>query len=161
VGVAAGQAGEPYGVEQVAHLTPALAAGETEDDVRAHGQVGEEAPLLGHVADPALFGGYVAAPVVDGRPADGHGPPVGALETGQYSQQGRLTAARRAEHGNEGAGRHFQVDPRQDAMEAETLVEVGDDQLGRRPGNGPFGRSCSHTGLVARAGRRSKYRPRT
>jgi hypothetical protein len=99
VGVTAGQAAQAHGVEQVAHLAVTLAPGEAEGDVRAHGQVREEAPLLGHVADPALFGRYVVAAVVDGPPADGHGPPVGTLETGQHPQQGRLPAARGAEHG--------------------------------------------------------------
>ena len=150
VGVAAGQAGQAYGIEQVGHLTAALAAGKPEGDVRSHVEVGEKASFLGHIADPAPLRGDVTAVVVDGGPRDGDRSLIRPLETGQNSQERCLAAPGRPEHGGEGPGGDLEVDARQDTVGPEPFVQVGDDDFRRqargRSREGPW--SCRPGGAA-------------
>ena len=161
VGVAAGQAGQAYGIEQVGHLTAALAAGKPEGDVRSHVEVGEEASFLGHIADPAPLRGDVTAVVVDGGrppmvtvPLSGRSKPARTLSSVVLPlPDGPSTAVKDPA----GTSRWTPVKTR---WGPNPLCRLATTTSGGRPEAGPTG-ARGHAALVARPGSRSKYRPST
>ena len=149
MGIPAAQAAEADHLQELLEVPgPALLAGYAEGHVAQHVQVREERTLLGDVADASPLGGHEPATVVDHVLAEDDGPPVRSLETGQHPQQGGLATARRSEDGGQGALGDGEVDPGQDGVGPERLVEVGDVETG-------------HDVPSARLGSRSNQRPST
>jgi hypothetical protein len=116
---------------------------EAEPDVRPHGEVGEERALLRHDPDPAPLGRHGR---LDHGAVDLHGAGVLALEADHDAQQGGLAAARRPEHGGDGAERDGQVDAVEHPPGAERLRDA------REAERDPV--SCEH-GRSGRPGRRA------
>ena len=95
---------------------------QAEADVGADRQVREQAPLLGDVADPALFRRDVGVASATTRPPIAIAPDR-ALEPGEQPQQRRLADPGGPQQGRERARRNCQVDPGQDDVIAEALVQ--------------------------------------
>ena len=91
---------------------------------------GKQRAILRHVADPPPMRRHMQAVPRQQPAADTDAAGIGALEAAQQAQQRGLAATRRAQHGEQAAGRHLQVDAGQHRAARERLAEAFDDELG-------------------------------
>jgi hypothetical protein len=155
VRVALGEARQPDHLQEVRDtLSSTIAPLQAETDIAFNTQVRKEVAVLGNVPDASALGFDEVGLVVDDVAVEAHTSLIGSLEARDYSQQGGLPAARRAEHGDEGTGVDTEVETSEYALVGVGLVKARDLEhvhactLGT--GDGP-----------RRTGRRSKKRPST
>ena len=135
--------GKPRLGEEVAGTGFGVLAGAPEDvdlrlgEVAQDGEVGEQVEILEH--QPHVQAGLAQGVAVgvdavpdEGFPADADGAAGHRFEMRHAPQQRGLAAAGRADHRDDLAARHLEVDAVQDAQPAEVLDEAGDFDDGFR-----------------------------
>jgi hypothetical protein len=84
VGISPTQTGQADGIEELSHPgPPAIVPWQTEPDVRLHGEMREETPLLGDVAKLPALGGHMGVIVVHDDLTNCHGSAVGSFKAGE------------------------------------------------------------------------------
>ena len=106
-------------------------AGQAVGDVRGHGHVREQGPVLEHHADLASLGRHPDRVARQHAPAGADHAGVGPLEPGDRAQQRGLAAPARSEEGDDLAGADLQVDVHEDGVVAEGLGQAGHTDRGR------------------------------
>ena len=158
-------AGQTHELEQLTDpRSPARGPAQPEPHVVRHRQVPEQGTVLRHQSDVAALGGHVD-PVADHQPAgETHRAGVGSVEPGDHPQERGLARARAAEHRDQRADRHVQVDPAQDRRPGVARDESRHHQRGRllRGDRRPRHRGPRHRGRHLRRwpGRRRHGRRR-